>query len=63
MDLRNILQVEIYIELYVIVMLCESKISPIGNFTRFCLIIGFSVTLDMGDNEKGTMRDDSILLV
>lgn len=51
MDLRNILQVE----------LCKSKISRTGNFTQFCLIIGFSVALDVGDKEKGTMRDDSIL--
>lgn len=48
MDLRNILQVEIYIELCVIVNFCESRMSRIGNFTHFCLIIGFSVALDVG---------------
>lgn len=32
----------------------RSKRSYIGNFTQFCLIIGFSVALDVGGRERGT---------
>lgn len=31
------------------VELCKSKMSPARNFTQFCLIIGLSVALDVGD--------------
>lgn len=30
-----------------------SQRDHIDNFTQFCLIIGFSVALDVGDKEKG----------
>lgn len=48
-------QVALYMEPHKIVIFVVKE-SHIGNFTQFCLIIGFSVALNVGDKEKGTFQ-------
>ena len=59
--MRNILQIEIYIESCEIVIFVSQR-GHIDSFTQFCLIIGFSVAMDVGDKEKGTRRNGSTVL-
>lgn len=60
-DLRNVFLVDMYVESYEMVIFVVKE-AYIGNFTQFCLLVGLSVALDVGDKEKGTMRDGSTFL-